>query len=293
VARLLEGELLEYRGAVWIVKGFQHPPGYVVAYPRYDALSLRRLEGWRAEELLREALCRWRCIELDLPAVPLHRARFIEPRIDDPVLEEFRRLIADYASLDLDQVLPTGSLALGVESEDPDIDLVIYSWRAERVYGALEELARLGIVRSMGLSELESEWRRKHRGLGFEVYRRLREGSLLQGVFRGRRYSVRIVPWERGVEGCVDPVRRGGARRLVIEVVDPVSPYTTPAVYEVEVVGEGLRATMMSFRLLFTELARGTRIGGVMEVETPLLEARPRIVPDRGVVEWVERPSSL
>ena len=293
MARLLEGELVEYRGAIWIVKGFQHPPGYVVAYPRYDALTLRKLEGWRVEKLVRESMGMWRCIELELPMVPLDEARFIQPQSSDPVLEEFRRLIADYASIDRDQVLPTGSLALGVESDDPDIDLVIYCWRAERVYGALEELARLGIVRSMGLSELESEWRRKHLGMSFEVYRRLREGSLLQGVFRGRRYSIRIVPWERGVEGCVDPVRRGGARRMVIEIVEPVSPYTTPAIYEVEVVGEGLRATMMSFRMLFTELARGTRIAGVMEVETSLLEARPRIVPDRGVVEWVEKPSSL
>ncbi len=285
--RLLEGEIVVYRGIGWIVKGFQHPENYVVAYPRYDLANRRKLTQVEEIRLVEELSRYWSCIDRCVPMISVDECRPVVPRAS-PLLEEFISLLSDATGIDRANIAASGSQSLGIESSDPDLDIVIYASNPRYVYEALLELRRLGILKPLGLGDAWREYLSKHsKTMSFETYLRLRKNSVLQGTYRGHRYSVRIVPYTHGFRGCVEPVKVVmRSVEATVTIVEPITSFTTPATYEAIV--NGRKMLFRTFRTLFTELEPSTTIRLSIDVE--LVGGRYVAVPDHAKrVEILDR----
>lgn len=176
----------------------------------------------------------------------------------------------------------TGSLAYNATSAH-DIDVVVYSREPARVY---ERLRRL---RSENLTEplrgIGKSWSRRDTVL----HRAIMGRRLAMGLFKGFEYNVKIVPCLQPEE-C-RPIRYLG--HVTLEgVLTPVSSYTIPAIYTLEVQGQEYHAgdvrcrrlTLYSLRLRYTEIPRAiVRVRGALEIWDG---ENCVVVPDVG--GWVE-----
>ena len=289
--RFLEGEPLLYNGWIWIVKGVQHPDEYVVAYPRYCIECIPPRKLFRMEVLRKIKYYRWDCIGLKLPVIPKKDVKpfAIKPR--DKVME-FMDLIIDLSGIDYDDVLLTGSLLIEYDPIYSDIDLVFYGENiVDRVYDILRYLRESGITSSLGPSGLLIEYD-KHRDLSLDQYFMLRKGSLLQGYYMKKyRYTIRLVPYDRGYSGCIDCVVWSDYKDLTIKVIEPIKPYTTPALYMVKIIDSPLDkdlAYMVSFRIRYTELGTGALLRGVFRIEKHLKDENYYIIPDHSSVKILD-----
>ncbi|MEM1741885.1 MAG: hypothetical protein QXT29_03655, partial [Desulfurococcaceae archaeon] len=61
--RLIEGETYLYNGLIWIAKGYQHPPGKVIAFPKYSLLNYSKL----SINSFYEKLYYWDCLKIEAP----------------------------------------------------------------------------------------------------------------------------------------------------------------------------------------------------------------------------------
>jgi len=283
VLRFLEGEPLLYNGWVWIVKGVEHPDGYVVAYPRYcmECIPSRRL--YAGEGLRRIRLFWWDCIGLRVPVIPCRHVYPVHVRLEG-VAGEFIGLLSDLAGIDRSDIVLTGSLLIGGRLPASDVDIVVYGWRnCDRVYRVLGYLRESGVTAPLGLHGLLVEYR-KHRDLLFRDYMLLRGDSVLQGIYLGKyRYTVRLVPYDKGFFGCRDPVVWSSMARHRVLIVKAISPYTTPAVYEVRVLDQGYSGscTMLSYRIRYTELREGMVLDGLFRIERRRSK-KLYLIPDHG-----------
>ncbi len=250
--RMLEGERLLYRGTVYIVKGFQHPPGHVVAYPRY------RLDAWPPRRILFPAtrLIPWKCIGRRIPVIPVEKALPVPSSYMDTAAEALQSLLSMEASIGRGDLALTGSTGLWAAGPDSDIDIVVYGRdTGEAVYSALKRLRASGATKPLTGPPLLHE-ASKHPHLSPQEYMVLRQRSLLQGIFMNRGYSVRIVPYTRGYAGCVDRVVERRSYRGRVRILEALSPYTTPALYRIWAEGYGY-IYLYTFKLLYTELREG------------------------------------
>ncbi len=277
--RFLEGELIVYNGIVWVVKGFQHPPGYVIAYPRYNLNTIppSRIEN----SYLYMSTTYWDCLHRRLPMVPLDSILPYTPRIDS-LSREFARLLTDYSDIDPEDIYYTGSRAIGFSNGD--IDLVVYGATSTiRAYNTLLVLREAGVTKPLAGIHLIQE-HVKHRDLSLEEYRVLRGNSVLQGVYKNTRYSIRLVPYSRGYFECLEPAKPVGLYNGAIEILEEISSYTTPAYYKVRLIDEDKTIVMTTYRIKYTELPRGL----VLYVKNGVLEKTRkglRLVPDHGVLK--------
>ncbi len=281
--RFLEGEALLYNGYIWIVKGIQHPDEYVIAYPRYciECNPPRKLFRMEALRVIRRH--KWDCIGVEIPVIPKKDVKpfVVKPR--NKVLE-FMNLIIGLSGIEYENVLLTGSLLIGCDPIYSDIDLVFYGENiVDRVYGILRYLREAGVTSSLGPSGLLIEYS-KHKDLSLDQYFMLRKNSLLQGYYMKKyRYTIRLVPYERGYSGCIDRVIWSDYKTLTIKVIEPIKPYTTPALYKVKIINSPLDkdlAYMMSFRIRYTELEAGTLLHGVFRIEKHSNNKNYYLIPD-------------
>ncbi len=164
----------------------------------------------------------------------------------------------------------TGGLAYSPGSAS-DIDLVVYGLGAgEEVYRALRDLREDGVTAPL--------WGRGHGWSAADegLHEALATARLLQGVYRGFVYEVRVT-------ACTAPSH---CPRIHVEgwaVVEGVVcgglGYTTPSLYRVCGAG-GEEWLVMSYRLRYTELPRGlrVRVGGQVQRLCGLRV----LVPDHG-----------
>ncbi len=275
----MEGELYVYNGVVWVAKGYQHPEGFIIAYPKYliEHIPPRKMPNWLREKYVEERY--WDCINAVVPVIPLSKSMYVSTRLSGKA-GEIARLINEYANVDLSEdAYFTGSSSLGL---DGDIDLVFYGSNASRrVYESLMALREAGVLKPLSLSELLEE-HKKNPWVSFSDYAALRSRSVLQGSFMNFRYSIRLVPYECGYSACIDKVTGVSEEFLKVKVVEALSPHTTPAMYRVLAEQYNYEALLSSFKILFTELKPGTTIEGVFRVERRERLAKPILIPDVG-----------
>ncbi len=275
----MEGELYAYNGVVWVAKGYQHPEDFIIAYPKYfiEHVPPMKMPSWLKGKYFEELY--WDCINAVVPVIPLSKSTYVGTRLSGKA-GEIARLINEYANVDLSEdAYFTGSSSLGLNG---DIDLVFYGSNASRrVYESLITLREAGVLKSLSLSELLEE-HKKNPWISFSDYAALRSRSVLQGSFMNVRYSIRLVPYEHGYSGCIDKVIEVSEESLKVEVVEALSPHTTPAMYRVVVKPYSYEALLSSFKILFTELRPGTTIEGVFRVERRGHFDKPILIPDVG-----------
>lgn len=270
--RRVEGEAIQYRGVIYIVKGFQHPEGKLIAYPRYDVLSKRKLLQWESRGSHLEVF--WDCIKRSVPVIPMLHVTPVIGIDRASEVERVRRTLESILGL---EVYLTGSAL--VCHEFHDLDFIIYG-ADESTVEKLEELVRRGIFKT-SISLLINEYFEKHmKAMNLENYLLLKKDSVLHFRLQGYHVNLKLVEYKRGFVGCRDPVLNYMNYTGTVEVVYPINPRIVPARYESTINGKHIM--LESFRELYAELKPGLYYAINARIEER--ESGRYLVPDTGVL---------
>lgn len=269
--RMLEGEYFVYDGKLWFIKGYQHPYGMVIAYPRYSLLNYSRNVTY--EQVY------WDCIKQFTPMVNVNDIKPYTPRLT-PSTEIIVKSVVETLGLRDDEYIVTGSSILGLDAKE--VDLVIYSGDT----GFIEEITG-SINRFFGGTDvwgLIEEYYGKHIGeIDLLSYLTIKKNTPLHFMFMGRRVNLKIVRFIKGYNTCIDPVKRVEPFAGYVKVINAIYKRAVPALYEVLVSGEKL--FMETYREMYCELPRGTYyVSGRIEFRNKGLF----IVPDRGYLKFID-----
>ena len=260
----------------WIVKGYLHPPGGLVAQP-YRARGGSRLPT--LPHLAPSATVeRLECIAAEAPVAPdtgvyIDPSRALKTRLEDlPVaVEEILSTGPSWAGL-------TGSWAVYEESTSSDVDLLLYyEDLPSGVKRLSSKLRKLGF---RGCKGPRSSW---PGGAGIE-------GRIVEVCKGDFRITLRILRRAWGETCYTQKLAPAGALSSIVEVIgeeSPCSSLTVPARYLFRGPG-GLLGVLETWRTSFQELPRGLyRVEAVLRFErdSGLLVATPDY---GGVVELVE-----
>jgi len=309
--RPIEGYFIETtEGLIFDVKGLLHPPDRVIAYVRYvpdpngervrrNGVRYRKVYALsKREELIKrrfpeythydEFFNRW------LQSVPIRRIK----EVYDPCLklreliklmkkDELETLACELAErltsagVSLDSIGISGSLLVELHTESSDIDLVVYGEReGRRVHDHLKKLLKSGKeIRAYTKRELLKlyEFRSQDTLMPLNVFLRVEERKVLEGIFKGRDFYIRLVkrPEEYGESYGQRRYYPIGRAKVIAKVVDDKDSIFTPCKYlvsEVEVLRGSIPYPLkevVSFRGRFCEQAmKGERVvvNGVVEV---------------------------
>jgi predicted nucleotidyltransferase len=289
----IEGYYIEtIDGLLFSVKGLHHPDGLVIAYLRYipdpngdrerDSRRYRRVyDLGETYEFLKEHFPQYlnpiERKDLTLQSVPVELiSRVYSPAerllelIEDPASDlevltaKFVSALSSESHVRLEEFGVSGSLLIGLDGPNSDVDVVVYGLDAGReAYEALRRLREspewirpydsetvMGVV--------SSRW--GDTGIDLEKYIPREVGKVLHGLVDDREYFVRLVlkPWEYERERGSRPLGRAVLRTTMDE-----SGYSifTPCTYQVEdcsYVDQGRKpgvTRLVSYRGKFTEQA--------------------------------------
>ena len=308
--KAVEGFMLKLvSNAIFEVKGLIHPPGLLIAYPRYvPALGgqLVKVYPWierfellrgpfkayvRFDPVLGDEFCEvpWRDVaRLYDPVEALEELRKrdeLDPVERDAV--ELAELLKEEANIPWRAIGLTGSIMLGLHKPSSDVDIVVYGrGEAMRAHEALRNLMSSGALRPYGPAELRKlhTFRSKDTPMEFDVFARVERRKVIQGFFGTREYFIRfVVSREPEPYGAVRFSRVGRATIRALVVGDEEAIFT-PCSYEiadVEVLEgpelEPIRA-ICSFRGRFCEHAkRGEQV---------IARGKLELVMERGGRGW-------
>jgi predicted nucleotidyltransferase len=289
----IEGYYIEtIDGLLFSVKGLHHPNGLVIAYLRYipdpngdrerDSCRYRRvydLEG--TYDFLKEHYPQYlnhiERKDLTLQSVPVELiSRVYSPAerllelIEEPASDlevataKFVSTLSSESRVRLEEFGVSGSLLIGLDRPNSDVDVVVYGLDAGRdVYEALRRLREspewirpydsetvMGVV--------SNRW--GDTGIDLEKYISREVGKVLHGLVDDREYFVRLVlkPWEYERERISRPLGRAVLRATIDESGCSIF---TPCIYRVEncsYVDQGRKPgviRLVSYRGKFTEQA--------------------------------------
>ncbi len=272
--RILEGEPVEYRGRIWIIKGEQHPRGYLVAYPRYDLVLKDRIKCHEAYRLISQYTRFWSCLKQEVPLIPIDEVKPYT-QIHSHKALTVKKIIEEITG-SYGEVLVTGSSLI---MEGNDVDIIIYTDEPVTVIERIRNHMN-SLVEEMSIGGLLREWMLKHKELlDFNDYLYLKQNSLLHIRVAGVPVSLRIVPYTNGFQGCIDPVYDRREYNGLVEVLSPITRYTSPARYHARL-ATGDHVILETRRILYAEISPGR-----YWMEKGYLEKRMTgyyIVPDHG-----------
>ncbi len=275
---------------IFEVKGVVHPKNRVVAYLRYlptqdgnrissGGVRYRKITSLKErEDYLQREHSEYLWFDETrgrlLQGVPLNRIAFALDPVD--CLRRFRDMgrhssPLQQASLNLAQALIdrtgiewgtiglTGSQLVGLASSESDIDLVIYGEKpARKVYSILKEQFR-------GIEDLgwyTGELLDKHTTFRWgetprwrDVLRKVESGKVLQGLFGGCEFFIRMVKSLDEIEYEYEDFKFHNEGTLTIRchVIDDHDSIFTPCAYEVQCDRLGNLRRLVSYRGRFTE----------------------------------------
>lgn len=275
--RFLEGEVVIYSGVAHIVKGYQHPEGYVIAYPRYDLVAGKKIHELA---LSKATLVYWDCIKQHVPLLHLGEIFGYWTKLS-PSREPSMMMSTISTLLDLDpsNIYLTGSSLF----QDPynDVDLVIYG-ADEELAERLKLLTEKGVLQRAGEDILMREYYSKHSDkLGLMEYLTLKKSTILHLGVNRVHVNLKLYRFKQGVQGCQDRVFGVRDYSGLVSVKQSLTPHLTPSLYIVELKGFGA-IYMETHREVYSELSKGEYL-----VEGGRIEERQEglfLVPDNGVL---------
>ena len=263
----LEGDCLQlFDGSIWVVKGSYHPPGRVIAFPRLvDGRKVKRIG--EALNIIQRYYSHFLTyvdfIGRYVPAVP---KSFIKkhfralstgcPEKNDDISSLCNELLEILSSKCGLKCGVTGSLLYGEYTAYSDIDLVCID-RAG-AYECLRKLRKNEILKRFSHSDFITEFADVSEGLSFNDHLRLILSRVTQGVFKSRRYTLRIINSNRE-QAVLGPYSFSYYSEVIVRVTS--SDYRTPSIYNVDIIKPYITAKkvfMVSFRVRYTEIPKGT-----------------------------------
>lgn len=274
---MLEGELWEYMGKVYIVKGFQHPEDMLIAYPRYSLYTAEKIQGWLQGSGLNTVY--WECIKSKVPVIPLSGSTCFQQRTSLRV-QLIPVLLRDVLGLDEGDIYVSGSSR--VLAEHGDVDIVVYGAGEDLVHD-LENLVGRGVFKRVNEWVLVREYLEKHSGrMSLADYLWFKRDTVLHLDVMGYHVNLRPVVYTKGVQGCIDPVHRVSKYTGRLRVIEQVSSRLIPSRY-IAVLEGGEEVVLESMREVYSELA----LGNYIVIEGRIEERRGglHLVPDHGVLK--------
>lgn len=271
--KLIEGEAYLYGGVVYLAKGYQHPEGLVVAYPRYSALQRRKLRDY--EKPLHAKVQWWDCIKREVPLLPLEKVHLY----NGPATLQSALYIKELLESLLERELYVTGSALVCE-EFNDVDLVSYGADEETVE-RLKGLFEKGVL-ERHLPLLIKEYSLRHSGkLSLHEYLRVKKETVLHGYYKGVHVNLKLVELRRGYNYCFDPVEEVTSYTGYVEVVKALNPHLIPARYLARVGGR--EVLLETLRELYAELEPGFYYAVDAKFENR--KSGLYLVPDHGVLK--------
>lgn len=265
-----EGDLVETRaGLIFDVKGLIHPPGRVVAFPRFipDPSGNRKNEctSYKKVYALSE---RFKFLEQNFPHYVVHDPVFDEKLCEVPVnavkyhykpaekLRELRssnrldklenlalqlaKLLKEIADIQWNMIGISGSIMVRLHTSSSDIDPIVYgSKNCRKVHSALKNLLseKNGPFKPYTRKDLKAlfDFRSKDTKMSYEDFVRTESRKVLQGKFLQRDYFIRFVKDWSEVDEKYGDVRyvNVGYARVEATVVDDSESIFTPCFYRV------------------------------------------------------------
>jgi predicted nucleotidyltransferase len=314
-----EGDLFkDLNEIIFDVKGLVHPPGKVIAFPRFipDHSGNRSQEGSTYKKIYNLST-RFKFLEQNLPMyiaydpvfdeklceVPLENVKcYYKPvnrlrelrcsgKLDELERDalEFLELLKEHANLPWSKIGISGSLLVKLHRADSDIDPVAYeSKNCGRVYEALKTLMQdsKSSVKAYSTKELQKlfHFRVKDTHMSFKDFVRTESRKVLQGKFRNREYFMRFVKdWS---ETCYEygaiHYKNVGYAKIKAEIEDDSEAIFTPCSYKIRNVEtlEGARFPIEEIASFRGRFCEQARIG-------ELVMARGKV--ERVVDNWQNR----
>lgn len=267
----IEGFLIEStENIIFDVKGLVHPPGKVVAFPRF----IPDMKGFRARGSIRYGKVygiaeRFSLLEKNFPEYVVYDAVFDEKLCEVPLenvkkiyssikflkrLRRQRRLdgleasalrcaktLKENANVPWSSLGVSGSILVGLHTSTSDIDLVVYgAENCFRVHGALRKLLEEGYTpfKSYGLEDLRRlfVFRSRDTHMRFEDFVKVESRKVFQGKFAERDFFIRFVKnWDEIAEKYGDVCYRNcGYAKIEATVADDAEAIFTPCTYKIE-----------------------------------------------------------
>ncbi len=223
----IEGDFIrDIHGIYYDVKGFEHPPDRIIAYPRYipdksgdrlkDGIRYRKIYDLKdryryISKVLKEYLVFDNVFGRLVPEIPLkHIVEYVKPvrrlalfrKCYSSLIEPLRsavdlaKLIVSESKILWDSIGLTGSLSIGLFNESSDIDLIIYgSSNTLRVLKALSRLFSEGILSRYDENQLHRlyRFRKAYYNLSFNEFKTLESRKIDEGLYKGRDFYIRFV----------------------------------------------------------------------------------------------------
>ena len=269
--RAREGDLIETRNnVVFDVKGLVHPPGKVIAFPRFipSPTGTRKTRRGLYGKVYNLAE-RFKYLQENMPNLIVHDPVFDENLCEVPhtsiarhykPAEGLRKLrfsrklteletkalrfaesLKEAAGIPWNAVGISGSVLVGLSTSGSDIDPIVYgTGNARKAYVALEKLLK---TQGSGLTpysneELQTlfEFRSKDTEMSFEDFARVESRKAFQGKFDGVDYFVRFMKdWREINEEYGDMCyKNSGYSRITARVKDDSEALFTPCVYTLD-----------------------------------------------------------
>lgn len=266
----LEGDFIEdINGIIFDVKGFEHPPDKVVAYPRYIPDKMGDRCGLRGryrkiydinerisylEKRFREYIVYddvFDCIMCEVPRKKIVRhykpeetlkllgkGFYCLSRVEKDAYNLIK-LLSKETGISFKFFGISGSIMVGLHSENSDIDIVVYgndtSWS---VIKALSRLFKNKVLRRTSEDKLKRLYyeRKIYKIMDFETYRLHEYRKMQEGNFGGRDFFIRFI------RDCDQHHKYGffrykniGRIKAKVKIIDDYESIFTPAKYIVKI----------------------------------------------------------
>jgi len=265
-----EGDLIEsIENIIFDVKGLVHPPGRVIAFPRFipDPKGSRQLKDANYRKIYSiserftfleknlpnyivydpvfdEKLCEVTLKNLKHQYTPAERLKELRGSQSLEELEadalEFMEKLKDSANVPWDSLGISGSLLVKLHTQTSDIDPLVYgSDNCRKVSEALRSLTQdeISNAKVYSMEELQKlfELRVRDTRTSFENFVRTESRKILQGKFKNRDYFIRFVKdWsEIEVEYGMIRYKNMGYAKIKAEIEKDSEAFFTPCSYNI------------------------------------------------------------
>lgn len=269
--QMREGDLIKTKDdVVFDVKGLVHPPGRVIAFPRFIcAPSGNRRQKCKTYKKIYNISARFEFLEQNFPHYivydPIFDERLCEVPLEDvkrhhkPVsrLRELRhtekldalerdalnffKFLLNYANVSWNKMGISGSLLVGLHTRNSDIDPIVYGTKnCRKVYDALKALQKdpKSPLKAYSVEELQKlfEFRVKDTQMSFKDFVKTESRKVLQGKFKKRDYFMRFVKdWnEDYYEYGVIRYKNVGYAKIKALIEDDSEAIFTPCNYRIK-----------------------------------------------------------